>query len=277
VEADVTHQGEDRNLTRPDLDARFKPWRSKLQPLIVTSMPRFWCNGDLEPHVTDSNGKGCLHLWSQHTTSGCWHVEASGLCECTAPRPYHKSIPRTPYFQKRERHQRDAIARLRQDPRFAPDTLVFISDVDEIWDPDALGRIEEALDESPWVGCEQRMYGFAIDYQHPEGQWVGTTVSRLSDLAPQTMRDSRNTPSMLNVKECGVHLSWMGSAEERARKLRTFSHAELVGKIDPQHLYENAKHSNGEQLQRVPFPGDEWWPAPMLSGEFVIPPSWRAP
>jgi hypothetical protein len=119
------------------------------------------------------------------------------------------------------------------------------------------------------------MHGFALDWLHPQ-TWLGSMFCRITDLAPQAMRDARGSAEVVQVSDAGWHLSWLGSPTQRQRKLRGFSHGELVNNIDPDDCYKTGRHSNGEELQPIEM-ADCDWPTPMLTGEFHIPPSWRRP
>jgi hypothetical protein len=266
VEGDRSHSGEERVWSRPDLNKRFEPWARKLQPLLC-ELPPLFTHDDLEVC-------GCNHIWSEHSASGCWHTEDEHVCACTAPREFHRSKLGTPYYQVRERVHRDSIKRL-QHVSLPDDTIVFVSDCDEIWSPDALDSVRDALTEAKWVVAQQSMRGFCVDWHHPQC-WLGSMACHLDALEPQNMRDARGRSDVIEIPNAGWHFSWFGTPQERQRKLTTFSHGELVNNIDPDDCYKTGRHSNGEELQPIEM-ADCDWPTPMLTGEFHIPPSWRRP
>lgn len=193
------------------------------------------------------------------------------------------------WFQKVEQAHRNGCADAARWWSTDEDTIVCVSDVDEIPDVDMLQTLARGwvCDQSPWWTFPMRMHSTALDLLHPQQPWFGTTVSRLKDLRPQEMRDARTTIGLPNQSilpvgsdlshSRSVHLSWMGTDEERATKLRTFSHAEHA---DWDHARGRAeqKHINGEQLVR--FTDEQmaelWWPVPIADGSFVVPESWRA-
>lgn len=176
----------------------------------------------------------------------------------------------TPYYQWVERQHRDGMIEAVAD--YDAGRVVMISDVDEIPDPASLPEIEEAASRDV-VAVPMRMHGFALNYLHPL-RWVGTTASRVDALAPQAHRSWRHrVPGVGN----GWHLSWFGDMEEKRRKLRSFSHAELHD-LDVDDCYRTGVHANGERMTHLSrdVVEDMDWPAPLFGG-FDIPPSWWAP
>jgi hypothetical protein len=180
------------------------------------------------------------------------------------------------------------------------DDVVMCSDVDEIPNPkngeefavkDGLGRTVASISGSllrdeydrPHV-CEQRFHGFALDYLHPQQPWLGTIIGparmmRLPHSTPQDWRDRRGSPGLPALPDAGWHLSWLGTSEERWAKLRTFSHGELDGTLNPDLAHLNGVHANGEPLRHLT--PQEWarldWPTPIEDGSFVVPDEWWAP
>lgn len=173
----------------------------------------------------------------------------------------------TPYYQWIERQHRNGIAQLIH--QCAATDVVLVSDVDEIPMPDTLPDIAAAAAHGP-CAVPMRMHGFAVDYLYP-APWVGTTASNAAALAPQAHRHWRH---QLPKAGHGIHLSWMGSIDEKERKLRSFSHAELHA-LDVEDCWKSGTHANGETLRRLTRAETlalEWPVA-----DFDPPPSWWAP
>lgn len=195
----------------------------------------------------------------------------------------------TPEYQKIERQHRDSCLDAVRTVTDDPDTVVLVSDVDEIPMPEYVALIAKGWlqDGCPWWTFGLRNHSTALDLLHPLQPWWGTTISRLSDCRPQEMRDARTTlndpptATILGVggsldRPVGIHCSWFGTDEERQRKLETFSHAELAH-VDLAQQRRDGLHVNGEQLVRCEFPDPSlWYPKPLLDGTFTIPESWRA-
>ena len=176
----------------------------------------------------------------------------------------------TPHYQWIERQHRDGMTQAAAE--WPADTVVLISDVDEIPDPTTLPAIRDAASTGP-CSVVMRMHGFALDYLHPL-PWVGTTASRVDQLAPQSHRSWRHK---LPHAGHGWHLSWFGDLDEKARKLRSFSHAELTG-LNLEDCYRTGTPTNGERMTHLTpehVAGLDW-PSPLFDG-FDIPPSWWSP
>lgn len=191
----------------------------------------------------------------------------------------------TPQYQQIERiHRdfvRDAVSKLTNDPR----AVVMVSDVDEIPDVHAIADHQLLLDRMnrghDWLVCLHRFHSTALNLLHPQQPWLGTGISRLRDLAPQAIRDERGPlfeAGAIVEGPAAVHLSWMGSDEEREWKLNAFSHAELVGKFKPAEARVLLRHANDERLRLLSTQEmlDLPWPRPITDGTFVVPESWWA-
>lgn len=172
-----------------------------------------------------------------------------------------------PYYQWIERQHRDGIAALER----SADDVVMVSDVDEIPDPDTLPDIQDAAEVCP-VSVPMRMHGFALNFLYPL-PWRGTTASTGALLAPQAHRNWRHK---LPPAGAGWHLSWFGDLDEKRRKLRSFSHAELSG-LDVEDCYRTGTHANGERMTVLTNEAvmSLRWPEPLLN--HPIPESWWAP
>lgn len=174
------------------------------------------------------------------------------------------------HYQWVERQHRDGAAQAAA--HLGPGQVVMISDVDEIPDPASFDEIEAAALQGP-CSVPMRMHGFAIDYLYPRN-WQGTTASTRADIAPQAHRSWRHR---LPRAGHGWHLSWFGDLDEKARKLRSFSHAELAD-LDIENCWRTGTHANGERMTHLSREVIDRmdWPTPLFHG-FEIPPSWWAP
>lgn len=218
--------------------------------------------------------------------------------------PGHRGEARTPFFQHIEKQHRDGVKEAVLAITDDPDTMVMVSDVDEIPDPEWVRRLSTWAAFDPelaianmyrWFVFPMRFHSTALDLLHPQQPWWGTCVAKLRDLEPQAMRDARTTigspdqsvglvagvgndpdrrPELLDPS--GWHFSWFGTDEERQRKLDTFSHAELRG-WDHARGRAMHRHSNGERLTLIDR--DRWheleWPLPIANGQFSVPQEWR--
>jgi hypothetical protein len=183
------------------------------------------------------------------------------------PIPEGRGGQGSPFYQWIERQHRNAMISAAVGCKASD--IVLVSDVDEIPHPDTLDEIVKLADDGP-VSVPMRMHGFALDYLYQK-EWVGTTASRVDALAPQAHRDWRYR---LPRAGHGVHLSWFGDLDEKERKLRSFSHAELAD-LDVGHCYRSAIHATGEPLVRLSRTHtlNLEWPASLDD----VPVSWWSP
>lgn len=183
------------------------------------------------------------------------------------PIPEGRGGQGSPHYQWIERQHRNAIVQLAHS--CGARDVVLVSDVDEIPFPGTIPDIVAVARREP-CAVPMRMHGFALDYLYPTS-WVGTTASTVAALAPQAHRDWRYR---LPAAGAGVHLSWMGTLDEKRRKLASFSHAELHD-LDVEHCFSTGTHANGEQLRRLTR--DETLALDWPVAEFAPPDSWWSP
>jgi beta-1,4-mannosyl-glycoprotein beta-1,4-N-acetylglucosaminyltransferase len=128
--------------------------------------------------------------------------------------------PKTTNPWDRETYQRNAILRgLRE---YADDTVVLISDVDEI--PRG-SMIPRSVQPSQVYVFEQDLYYYTMTKRARE-RWRGTRACRLSDLrawTPQVVRFAGGIP----IQHGGWHFSYMGGVDAIQAKLAAFSHRDL--------------------------------------------------
>jgi hypothetical protein len=152
-----------------------------------------------------------------------------------------------------------------------------LSDVDEIPAPSAVDAIRATRRAGPFV-FEQRFHSTALEWLHPIQPWLGTVAGRLGDLDPTGWRNGRGDFHSAGqiVRMGGWHFSWLGTDDERARKLDTFSHAELRGQFDPADGRRGGYHANGERLVEIADVDMDRidWPVPIIDGTFEVPADW---
>lgn len=119
----------------------------------------------------------------------------------------------------REHHQRDAIARGLREARC--DDIVYVSDVDEVPDPEALASRVRG-------GYHQEFFLYYLNTRHLCEDWIGTVglhAFQLAALGAQAVRDRRH--GYQRVERGGWHFSYAMTPERIRAKLHAFSHAEF--------------------------------------------------
>jgi hypothetical protein len=169
-----------------------------------------------------------------------------------------------------------------------PDDVVLHGDVDEI--PNALGV--RNVKPNGYLAFLQRLYCFAVDWQHPE-LWCGTVAGRVGGLkdfrtfrtmdrlVPADsfgyMRSCRNIAATIPGALAGWHLSWLGGRDAALRKLGSFCHPEIEGRtrtgLESDEFLQTGYHVDGKRM--IPVDVDETWPRWIR--ERKCPASWFRP
>lgn len=118
----------------------------------------------------------------------------------------------------REYHQRGAI--LRGLDGFRTNDLVYMSDVDEIPDPDVVRTNRHG-------GYHQVYSMYYANAVCLDEDWVGTTAMYLFQYQQLGMQQARNDRYLLQpVRPGGWHFAYMMSTQSMHEKLKAFAHAE---------------------------------------------------
>lgn len=192
------------NGERDLLELRFEVLKPKVDLFIVvegtltfTGRPREvkhdWCMK--YPHVT--------------------HIVVSNFPEASERNPW-----------KREMYQRNQILSPLSTYSYAPETVIMVSDVDELPDP---ADLPDTLEPGTLIRFQHDTYHFnfnnhVVNDNAAKQGWSGTCVCRLDDLRRWFPQGVRNMTEGVTIRHSGWHLSWMVDPET---KLKSYSHHEL--------------------------------------------------
>lgn len=141
-----------------------------------------------------------------------------------------------------EHHQRDAVVKgLERVPDLSNSDIVLLSDVDEIFDPVTLRRMRHdadvTIDDLTLYSFRQKYMCYNIntvrdlDWFHPKAFTVGAFRTTFADVSPSDLRmrgvTQRHDGSMVLFERGGWHLSYFGTTEFIANKIKNFSHQEF--------------------------------------------------
>lgn len=161
----------------------------------------------------------------------CWDVDL--------PEPGAPGLPAT---RRREMFQRNSIFHAVQHLLYhghadiRDDTILLISDCDEIPRPEAVQALRErGLEDGEVVVFRQTLYYYNLN-TCAGPVWNGTRAARWADvraLSPHVIRyglgqPDEHYPRYLGINGGGWHLSYFGGAEQVQAKMRAFLHQELV-------------------------------------------------
>jgi len=173
----------------------------------------------------------CIHLWVAD-----FHSDAELLQMAKS----HPNVGDGQDYWVREFYfkecAKNALVNLRDED------IVFISDVDEIWNPLKKEALQD-FSESPINRPIQLSYYYYLDYRSNEHRsgWTGTIACNYGYLRNKCLNDlrSRATTPAREINQGGWHFSYMGGALGAMHKLLAWDHpeynvhlAEMVGRIE---------------------------------------------
>jgi hypothetical protein len=195
------------------------------------------------------------------------------------------TVEEDPWHWAREHAQRGYIGHGLAMLDAQPDDILMQSDCDEI--PNVLSARMVNPQREQLISFQQRALFWAIDWEDPRG-WNGTTACRVGALERSIrgganpfaiMRDGRNTPRPINIRNGGWHFSWVGCADPSARttKYESFCH---YGQLDDWDELDqaNACYTRGMHVDKnplLPVDVDESWPKWMQTDK--VPAHWFRP
>ena len=117
-----------------------------------------------------------------------------------------------------------------------PDSaVVFLSDLDEIWNPAQLKELTDFSD-SEVIRPIQLSYYYYLNNRSNENMsgWTGTIVTKYATLKNRCLNDLRNKNKTLakKIPQGGWHFTYMGGLEGAKRKLSEENHPEYKGFIN---------------------------------------------
>lgn len=111
---------------------------------------------------------------------------------------------------------KDALAHLNDDD------IVFIGDVDEIWNPLNFEKVKSSLLENEVYKIIQLVYVYNLNNKSNE-PWAGTIISQYKNIKDKCLNHIRSNKSLSMItsfsREYGWHFTSMGGYEEVKRKL----------------------------------------------------------
>lgn len=102
-----------------------------------------------------------------------------------------------------------------------PEDIAFCSDLDEIWNPNIL----EKIDDNPH-SLYQFNYSYWLNYRSNE-EWTGTLMTKIKNIGFDFNKINR-TQKPYPLENGGWHFSNMGGAEQIIKKLEAYDHSNEV-------------------------------------------------
>jgi beta-1,4-mannosyl-glycoprotein beta-1,4-N-acetylglucosaminyltransferase len=163
------------------------------------------------------------------------------------------NFPETQDPWVRENFQRDSISLGLSKIKLDPWDLVFVSDCDEVWNPEILNDIPN----SPHIfSLEQDLYFYNLESKYTASKWYHSKVCRYSIYCDsggaQKIRmshcDPELNPKLRKIGKAGWHFSYFGNSEFIRNKILNFAHQEYNNKYFTDISRIEEKMNNGEYL-----------------------------
>jgi len=104
---------------------------------------------------------------------------------------------------------------------FKDDDIAFCSDLDEIWNPEILSKV----DDDPHT-LIQHNYSYYLNYLSNE-EWTGTLMTKIKNIGPNFNKRNR-TVKPYPLRDGGWHFSNQGGVEQIIKKLEAYDHSNEV-------------------------------------------------
>jgi beta-1,4-mannosyl-glycoprotein beta-1,4-N-acetylglucosaminyltransferase len=129
-------------------------------------------------------------------------------------------------FWTLERQQRQNI--MTAIAQFDDDTVVMISDLDEIPNIDVLPAVQAELKHKPAVAFVQQSFYYNLKYRHPNYAWPFPAAGTKKVIADNSVDWLRSCAMQISpMLHGGWHLSYFMTPEQIKNKLQNFSHQEF--------------------------------------------------
>lgn len=143
------------------------------------------------------------------------------------------------------------------------DDVVFISDLDEVWNPNVLREIEHGKVYRPI----QTAYHYYLNNRSDQAitGWVGTrfaTYKTIKEFGINHIRTESMHPS-IHIPNGGWHFTFMGGADKIKEKVENYGHQEYRGALSG---VENALKNNVDFLNR----GFKLWKDESQLPEYIL-------
>lgn len=163
------------------------------------------------PKIQDKYQKIKYHIIDENYTE-----EEIALAESSP------NVPKDQHWWKREFLQKESIKKALTHLKY--DDIVFVSDCDEIWNPEILPRV---LDFEPTevYKLKQLVYSYYLNNRSDE-PWANAFVTTYQMFAYGCLNHFRTRFPKTQLPNAGWHFTNMGNLSEVIRKLESYGHQE---------------------------------------------------
>jgi beta-1,4-mannosyl-glycoprotein beta-1,4-N-acetylglucosaminyltransferase len=158
------------------------------------------------------------------------------------------NVPKGELHWLKEFHQKEMIRYALTKTDIQPDDLCFISDLDEIWNPELDYK---NIDHYKIYKLKQLSYSLYLNNRSNE-PWAGTLLTRYKNIHNSCLNHLR-TPSKTQyefIDNGGWHFTFMGGKEQIKKKIEAYGHQEYNNDGVKQNIENNLK-DNRDVLGRT--------------------------
>lgn len=132
------------------------------------------------------------------------------------------NVPKDQHWWKREFLQKESIKKAVA--HLHPDDIVFVSDVDEIWNPEILPRVAN-FEPTEVYKLKQLVYAYYLNNRSDE-PWANAFVTTYQMFQYGCLNHFRTGFPKIQLPNAGWHFTNMGNLSEVIRKLESYGHQE---------------------------------------------------
>jgi hypothetical protein len=232
VESNKTFTGKDKPLVYEMNKHRFAQFNDKIIHIVVEDMPDSFM--ELEQRLSHAND-----------------IDASIIRDCLTT----DNIPREEIQWLREFYQKEQIRKGLL--KAADNDICYISDVDEIWNPDAV--IDYSKDDI--FKYRQDPYVYFLNNRSNEDWrgWVGTIATKYQNIKKSNINHIRTWQKNMFtvVRNGGWHFTFQGGVDKVKAKLEAYGHQELNNEEVKSSLDDTIKNNKDIRGRYIKFWTDE--------------------
>jgi beta-1,4-mannosyl-glycoprotein beta-1,4-N-acetylglucosaminyltransferase len=107
------------------------------------------------------------------------------------------------------------------------DSLILLSQIDEVPHPGAVEWLKSNLDQNTVYGFEQTMYQYYLNVENLDEHWVGTRACSHEFYKNNDGKKIRYNIEPTRISKAGWHWTFLGGEELIKNKIQSYAHAEF--------------------------------------------------
>lgn len=233
LESPMTHSGAPKELYFEENKDRFKQFEHKIIHYIIK-----------EPLVDFADAEA--RLSNPNLPPLEREILENALSSDSAPRGF-------PHFL-RDFYEKESVKKALAAAAPRDEDFCFISDLDEIWNPDALVDYRRSV----VYKFKQLAYYYYLNNRSSE-PWVGTTAAQYGIIKRSCVNDMKSIAKTRHtfVQNGGWHFTYQGGAERVQKKIESFSHQEFNNENTKSKILERVKENKDVVGRKFKFWIDE--------------------